>query len=139
MGLRHLVVVDGDHKVTGMITRHDITEHKLEHHWFAEGDNLQKFINVGPMESFASENVSLLKSLPNEIESYNRPFEDSPQKHSKVSSSNLSNSPPQTFNSEINSNEFNASQAPEITFVTSERTIRESKVMREPKSSKSIV
>ena len=36
MGLRHLVVVDGDHKVTGMITRHDITEHRLEHHWFKE-------------------------------------------------------------------------------------------------------
>lgn len=36
MGLRHLVVVDGDHKAVGMITRHDITEHRLEHHWFQE-------------------------------------------------------------------------------------------------------
>ena len=30
MGLRHLVVVDDDHKVTGIITRHDISEHALK-------------------------------------------------------------------------------------------------------------
>jgi len=60
MGLRHLVVVDGDHLVTGMITRHDITEHRLEHHWFREGENLQRFINVSPMDSASMESSGLL-------------------------------------------------------------------------------
>jgi hypothetical protein len=46
LGLRHVVVLDGDHCVTGIITRHDLTEHRLEHHWFQEGDNMQKFISV---------------------------------------------------------------------------------------------
>ncbi len=36
MGLRHLVVVDNDHKVVGIVTRKDIAEHRLEHHWFQE-------------------------------------------------------------------------------------------------------
>jgi chloride channel 7 len=36
MGLRHLVVLNDDHCVTGIITRHDLTEHRLEHHWFQE-------------------------------------------------------------------------------------------------------
>lgn len=36
MGLRHLVVVDGDHRVVGLITRKDITERTLKAHWHEE-------------------------------------------------------------------------------------------------------
>mmetsp|Transcript_1158 Transcript_1158/g.1880 ORF Transcript_1158/g.1880 Transcript_1158/m.1880 type:complete len:856 (-) Transcript_1158:190-2757(-) len=46
MGLRHMVVVDSDHLVVGMITRKDLTERRLDLHWYREGHNLQKFINL---------------------------------------------------------------------------------------------
>jgi hypothetical protein len=36
MGLRHIVVVDSDHLVVGMITRKDITAHRLDLHWSRE-------------------------------------------------------------------------------------------------------
>lgn len=34
--MRHMVVVDSDHKVVGMITRSDLTESRLESHWHRE-------------------------------------------------------------------------------------------------------
>lgn len=36
LGMRHMVVVDSDHKVVGMITRTDLTESRLESHWHRE-------------------------------------------------------------------------------------------------------
>lgn len=39
-------MVDGDHRVTGMITRNDITQHTLHNHWIKEGDNMSKFVNI---------------------------------------------------------------------------------------------
>ena len=36
MGFRHLVVVDGNLFVVGMITRSDMNEHHLEHIWHSE-------------------------------------------------------------------------------------------------------
>ena len=36
MGLRHIVVVDGDLFVVGMITRTDMNEHRLAHYWQEE-------------------------------------------------------------------------------------------------------
>lgn len=36
MGLRHLIVVDGELMVKGIITRSDMTEHTLEHYWKEE-------------------------------------------------------------------------------------------------------
>jgi chloride channel 7 len=35
MGLRHLVVLDEQHRVTGMVTRKDISEHRLAREWAA--------------------------------------------------------------------------------------------------------
>lgn len=39
-------MVDGDHRVTGMITRNEITQHTLHNHWVKEGDNMSKFVNI---------------------------------------------------------------------------------------------
>ena len=36
MGLRHVVVVNAAHVVTGIVTRQDITKERLGHHWFIE-------------------------------------------------------------------------------------------------------
>jgi len=63
LGLRHLIVLDGDHRVIGIVTRKDITEQRLEHHWFHEGDNMQKFISIEPMEpGTVHESTGLLQS-----------------------------------------------------------------------------
>lgn len=47
MGLRHLTILNQHHVVTGIITRQDIVEHRLEHHSFDEdGTHFQKYIAV---------------------------------------------------------------------------------------------
>jgi hypothetical protein len=33
MGLRHVVIVDGELQVKGIISRGDLNEHRLEHYW----------------------------------------------------------------------------------------------------------
>lgn len=33
MGMRHLIVVDGELSVVGMITRSEMNEHYLHHYW----------------------------------------------------------------------------------------------------------
>lgn len=46
MGLRHLVVVDGDLQVAGIVTRTDLNEHVLEHMWKEEGETMIKEMAV---------------------------------------------------------------------------------------------
>lgn len=48
MGLRHLVVLNENHIVTGIITRKDLTEERLEKFWRQEGNNMQKSANADP-------------------------------------------------------------------------------------------
>jgi hypothetical protein len=46
MGLRHLIVVNPMCQVVGIITRQDITEHRLHEKWHQEGSEMQKHVNV---------------------------------------------------------------------------------------------
>jgi hypothetical protein len=46
MGLRHLIVVDGDLQVKGIITRYDMDEHRLKHFWEEQGEQMQKEMTV---------------------------------------------------------------------------------------------
>jgi chloride channel 7 len=65
MGLRHLAVVDGDHNVTGIVTRHELHEHALEHIWHSEGDKMQKFVNLDTFDpAVVSSNASGGTNLP---------------------------------------------------------------------------
>lgn len=36
MGLRHIVIVDGELQVVGIVTRTDMNEHRLAHYWAEE-------------------------------------------------------------------------------------------------------
>ena len=46
MGIRHLVVLDNEHKVVGIVTRQDVTEHRLHDKWHHEGTQMQKNVNA---------------------------------------------------------------------------------------------
>jgi len=46
MGFRHLVVVDGNLFVVGIITRSDMNEHRLEHFWHSEKEQMQKEMTI---------------------------------------------------------------------------------------------
>jgi len=46
MGYRHLVVVDGELTVVGMITRSDMNEHTLKHYWEEAGEQMQNDMKV---------------------------------------------------------------------------------------------
>lgn len=53
MGMRHLVVVDGELRVVGMITRSEMNEHHLAHYW-------QQEVRSGTMWGFACYYLLLL-------------------------------------------------------------------------------
>jgi len=46
MGYRHMVVVDGELTVVGMITRTDMNEHSLHHFWEESSEQLQNDMKV---------------------------------------------------------------------------------------------
>ena len=46
MGYRHMVVVDGELTVVGMITRSDMNEHTLHHYWEEAGEQMQNDMKV---------------------------------------------------------------------------------------------
>jgi hypothetical protein len=56
MGLRHVVIVDGDLLVKGIVTRSDLDEHRLEHFWHEQVRKQLKskilYFNCFPFLSF---------------------------------------------------------------------------------------
>jgi len=46
MGMRHVVIIDQEMRVSGIITRADMNEHHLHHFWEEEGEQLQKEMNI---------------------------------------------------------------------------------------------
>lgn len=46
MGFRHISIIDGEYTVKGIITRSDMDEHRLEHFWHEEGEQMLKEMNI---------------------------------------------------------------------------------------------
>lgn len=46
MGLRHMIVVDGELMVKGIITRYDMDEHRLKHFWEEQGEEMKNEMNI---------------------------------------------------------------------------------------------
>jgi hypothetical protein len=45
MGLRHVIIVDGELFVKGIITRADLDQYRLEQFWQNEGEHMEKEMN----------------------------------------------------------------------------------------------
>jgi hypothetical protein len=131
-------VVDGDHRVTGMITRNDITQHTLHNHWVKEGDNMSKFVNIDAVMEPAQisqtshhpprDSSSMPVADGNESSSW---FKD---RHGSIEA-NASASPPH-LNIHASENSYSSPTSPET---RSERSAKSSKKTKskEPKSYKS--
>lgn len=62
MGLRHLILTNENHEVTGIITRHDITEHKLSHDYRATTDNIRSYYSAHRSDpAYISEREALME------------------------------------------------------------------------------
>lgn len=59
MGLRHLIILNNEHVVTGILTRHDITEHRLAHECAQENNKFDSITVIDP--AFITEREALVQ------------------------------------------------------------------------------